>query len=61
VVDGKDLYPGQAECRVSSSHALWHEESANGFLEITFVADTIHKYTTKKAEVYKNNEDSLFF
>jgi hypothetical protein len=48
VIDGVDLYPGQAQCRVSSSHALWHEESANGFLEITFMADILHKYTQKK-------------
>lgn len=25
VVNGVNLYPGQAKCRVTSSHSLWHE------------------------------------
>jgi len=47
-VTGKNLYPGQAKCRVSSPHALWHEQSANGFVELTFLADTINKYTKQQ-------------
>ena len=49
VVEGKNLYPGQAMCRQTSAHSLWHEESANGFLEIALIADTMHKLTTKTA------------
>lgn len=48
VTSGKNLYPGQDKCRVSSAHALWHEESANGFLEIVLLADTVHKYTKQQ-------------
>jgi hypothetical protein len=33
------VYPGDAKCRGTSPHALWHEESANGLLEIAFLAD----------------------
>lgn len=56
VKDAKNLYPGDAHCRTHSPHALWHEESANGLLEIVFVADYIHSIITKKmAEI---NQDS---
>jgi hypothetical protein len=48
VVDAKNLYPGDAHCRTHSPHALWHEESANGLLEIVFVADYIHSIISKK-------------
>lgn len=48
VTSGKNLYPGQDKCKVSSAHALWHEESANGFLEIVLLADTVHKYTKQQ-------------
>ena len=34
-----DLYPGHSTCKYSSPHALWHEESANGFVELLFIAD----------------------
>jgi len=44
-----DVYPGDFKCRGYSPHALWHEESANGLLEITLLADYINglviKYT----------------
>ena len=34
-----DVYPGDDKCRGYSPHALWHEESANGLLEIALLAD----------------------
>jgi len=56
VVNAKNLYPGDAHCRAHSPHALWHEESANGLLEIVFMADYAHSVITKKmAEI---NEES---
>lgn len=46
-----DVYPGDDQCRGYSPHALWHEESANGLLEIVFIGDFMHKVLTKtKAE-----------
>jgi len=41
VVNSKNVYPGDDKCRGTSPHALWHEESANGLLEIVFLADTV--------------------
>jgi hypothetical protein len=45
VTFGRNLYPGQHTCRTTSPHALWHESSANGLLELTMLADTLNKYT----------------
>ena len=38
----KNVYPGDSHCRTFSPHSLWHEESANGLLEIAFLADYIY-------------------
>ena len=48
VTNAKNLYPGDSKCRSHSPHALWHEESANGLLEIVFTADFVHGLITKK-------------
>jgi len=48
VVKAKNVYPGAAHCRSHSPHALWHEESANGLLEIVFLADYAHGVISKK-------------
>lgn len=45
--NGKNLYPGQETCSVSSPHALWHQQSATGFLEIALLADVVNGYTKK--------------
>ena len=42
VVKAGNVYPGASLCRGTSPHALWHEESANGLLEIVFLADYIN-------------------
>ena len=42
IKNGIGLYPGDNHCRHSSPHALWHEESAYGLLDMMFLADYIH-------------------
>ena len=37
-----NVYPGSKKCDVDSPHALWHEESANGFVEIILLADYVY-------------------
>jgi len=43
----RGVYPGDMKCRGRSPHALWHEESANGLLEIAFVADFAYQILNK--------------
>jgi len=49
VTQSIDVYPGDDTCRGYSPHALWHEESANGLLEITLLCDyfngVVQKYS----------------
>ena len=40
--ESSDVYPGDFKCRGYSPHALWHEESANGLLELALLADYIN-------------------
>ena len=47
VVKSKNVYPGDDQCRGYSPHALWHEESANGLLEIVFLGDFMNKILSK--------------
>jgi hypothetical protein len=47
VVNSKNVYPGDDQCRGYSPHSLWHEESANGLLEIVFLADFMNKILSK--------------
>jgi len=47
VVNSKNVYPGDDKCRGYSPHSLWHEESANGLLEIVFIGDLMNKILTK--------------
>jgi hypothetical protein len=42
-----NVYPGDAECRVGTPHAKWHEMSANGLTDLAFLADAIHQITKK--------------
>jgi hypothetical protein len=32
----KNNYPGDDFCRYETPHSLWHEQSANGLLELVF-------------------------
>ena len=43
----KNLYPGDKFCRRTSPHAFWHEESANGLVEIVFMTDFINSILSK--------------
>ena len=45
-----DLYPGDDHCRGYSPHALWHEEAADGLLELTFLCDYGNKILTKNQD-----------
>lgn len=47
VVKSKNVYPGDEQCRGYSPHSLWHEESANGLLEIVFLGDFMNKILGK--------------
>jgi len=38
-----NVYPGDMKCRLQSPHALWHEESANGLLEVIFLGDKMNQ------------------
>ena len=43
VVKSDGVYPADTYfCRHWSPHAIWHEESASGFVEITFLADFVN-------------------
>jgi len=39
MASGKNIYPGSGFCDYDSPHALWHEQSANGFVELMLWAD----------------------
>jgi len=43
VNEAKNVYPGDSYCQGYSPHAIWHEESANGLLEIVFLADAVNE------------------
>jgi len=47
VTSSKNIYPGEDQCKGYSPHALWHEESANGLLEIVFLGDFMNKILSK--------------
>ena len=40
--EAEDVYPGDSYCRTHQAHALWHEESANGLLDVILLADHIN-------------------
>ena len=39
MASGQNIYPGSTFCDKDSPHALWHEQSANGFVELMLWAD----------------------
>jgi len=45
-----DVYPGDSKCRGYSPHALWHEESASGLLELVLLADYINGVVIKYSQ-----------
>jgi len=44
----RNVYPGDATCRAYSPHALWHEQSANGLLDIVYIGNYMN-YIIKEA------------
>lgn len=42
MVTGEWIYPGSKFCNADSPHALWHEQTANGFLEVILLIDLIY-------------------
>lgn len=52
-----NVYPGDSQCRGYSPHALWHEASANGLLEIVFIGDFMNKMLTET----KMENPEMFF
>jgi len=44
--EATDVYPGDSYCRLHQAHSIWHEESANGLLEVVFLADYINHVLT---------------
>lgn len=51
----KDVYPGDSYCRTWSPHSLWHEQSANGLLELIYFGDYVN-YVIKQS-MYGNPQD----
>jgi len=43
----KNVYPGDFYCQGYSPHAIWHEESANGLLELVFLANSVNGILSK--------------
>ena len=56
VTSSKGVYPGDDKCRPYSPHAVWHEESANGFLEIVLLSDVINGILNKAIEARDNSK-----
>lgn len=42
-----DLYPGHRYCKYDMAHAFWHEQSANGLVDLLYVCDYINKLVIK--------------
>lgn len=43
----KNVYPGDSYCQGYSPHAIWHEESASGLLELVFLGDAVNSILSK--------------
>jgi hypothetical protein len=41
VISGHHVYPGSEYCNIHSPHALWHQQSANGFLDFVMMSDYV--------------------
>lgn len=41
------VYPADDRCRVQQSHSKWHEEGANGLLDLMMVSDDIFSVTSQ--------------
>ena len=41
VVSAHHIYPGAEYCNIHSPHALWHQQTGNGFLDFVMMGDFI--------------------
>ena len=48
--NGTDAYPGSEWCNDQQPHAKWHLESANGLLDLVYLADHVNMLITQKLE-----------
>lgn len=39
MINSKNVYPGDERCRKQEPHSKWHEESANGLLDLMYLLD----------------------
>ena len=39
------VYPGEEKCKWEQAHSIWHEMSANGFMDLVLMCDYINKMT----------------
>lgn len=45
----ENVYPGDELCRVQQPHSKWHEESANGLLDLMFLCDDMRSLMKPKS------------
>jgi hypothetical protein len=53
VKSSKNVYPGDSYCNTYQAHSLWHEQSANGLLELVYVADYINSVLQAAQDRYE--------
>lgn len=41
------LYPAHSYCKYEGSHAVWHEVSANGLVDLIYLCDYVNKVVIK--------------
>lgn len=47
VNNSKNLYPGQKHCKYDQGHSIWHEQSANGIVDIMYLCDFVNSLVVK--------------
>jgi len=45
IQNAKNVYPGDKKCRTIGTHSKWHEEAANGLVDVTYIAFRISGIT----------------
>jgi hypothetical protein len=61
VTAAENVYPGDKQCKVYSPHAVWHEQSANGFVEVIMLADYVNGVLSKAIAARDASEkDNMF-
>ena len=47
VNESVNVYPGQSFCKTTQAHSIWHEQSANGLLDLIYLCDYTNYLTEK--------------